>query len=68
MKETILNLVEQGKYLDARKEIINQNVVDTALLFEEINQQKLLIVFRILPKDLAADVLHTCQVNSRNTL
>ena len=39
MKETILNLVEQGKYLDARKEIINQNVVDTALLFEEINQQ-----------------------------
>lgn len=56
MKETILNLVEQGKYLDARKEIINQNVVDTALLFEEINQQKLLIVFRILPKDLAADV------------
>ena len=56
MKETILNLVEQGKYLDARKEIINQNVVDTALLFEEISQQKLLIVFRILPKDLAADV------------
>lgn len=56
MKETILNLVEQGKYLDARKEIINQKVVDTALLFEEINQQKLLIVFRILPKDLAADV------------
>ena len=56
MKEKILNLVEQGKYAEARKEIINLNVVDTAGLFEEIDQQKLLIIFRILPKDLSSDV------------
>ena len=56
MKEKILSLVEQGKYVDARKEIANLNVVDAAQLFEEIDQQKLLIIFRILPKDLASDV------------
>ncbi len=56
MKEKILSLVEQAKYVEARKEIISLNVVDTARLFEEINQQKLLILFRILPKDLSSDV------------
>ncbi|HZK27205.1 MAG TPA: magnesium transporter [Thermoclostridium sp.] len=56
MKEKILSFVEQGKYAEARKEIISQNVVDTAQLFEEIDQQRLLIIFRILPKDLSADV------------
>ena len=56
MKEKILSLVEQGKYAEARKEIISLNVVDTARLFEEIDQQKLLIIFRILPKDFSSDV------------
>lgn len=56
MNEKIVCLIEQGKYVEARNEIINMNVPDAARLFEEIDQQKLLIVFRILPKDLSADV------------
>lgn len=56
MKEKIISLVDQGKYVDARKEIVKLKVVDTAGLFEEIDQQKLLIIFRILPKDLSSEV------------
>ncbi|NMB44633.1 MAG: magnesium transporter, partial [Clostridiales bacterium] len=56
MKERIIDLIRQGKYEAARKEIVKMNVVDTAFLFEEISQEKLLIMFRILPKDLASDV------------
>lgn len=56
MKEKILDLVEQGKYIEARKEIIDINAVDIAKLFEEIEQKKLLILFRILPKDLSSEV------------
>lgn len=56
MKELILNLIEQGKYADAKNEIIKMNVVDIAQLFEELEQQKLLVVFRILPKETAAGV------------
>lgn len=56
MKELILNLIEQGKYAEVRKEIINMNVVDIALLFEELDPQKLLIIFRILPKEIASGV------------
>ena len=56
MYKEILNLIEQGKHVEARNEIMNMNAVDAAQLFEEIDQQKLLIIFRILPKDLASDV------------
>ena len=56
MKERIISLIGQGKYEEARNEILNMNEVDTARLFEEIAQEKLLIVFRILPKDLASDI------------
>ncbi|NLP13408.1 MAG: magnesium transporter [Clostridium sp.] len=56
MKEKILALIEQGKYADIRKEIIEMNVVDIAQLFEELDKQKLLVVFRILPKDIASGV------------
>jgi magnesium transporter len=56
MKEKIQRLIEQGKYADARKEMIGMNVVDIAQLFEETDQQKLIVMFRILPKDIAAGV------------
>jgi magnesium transporter len=56
MKEMIFALIEQGKYADARKEIIDMNVVDIAQLFEELDRQKLLVVFRILPKEIASGV------------
>jgi len=56
MSEMILELINQGKYNEAKKEIVTMNVVDIAQLFEEINRQKLLVMFRILPKEIAADV------------
>ena len=56
MREKIFGLVEQGKYIEARNEMTGLNVVDIAQLFEEIDQKNLLIIFRILPKDLSSDV------------
>ena len=41
MKNVILSLVKQGKYTEARKEIVNINTVDIAELFEDIEQIKL---------------------------
>lgn len=56
MKNMILNLVEQGKYVEARREIIIMNAVDIAQLFEEVEEKNLLIIFRLLPKDVASVV------------
>ena len=54
MREKIFELIEQGKYAQLKEEIISMNVVDIALLFEEIESHKILVVFRILPKEIAS--------------
>lgn len=56
MNKEILNLIEKGKYVEARKEIVSKNVVDIAHLFEEIEKNKILLIFRMLPKEIASDV------------
>jgi len=56
MKEELLTLIEQGKYANVRKEIVEMNEVDIAQFLEELDKQKLLVVFRILPKDIASGV------------
>jgi len=56
MKELILGLIENGNYSEARKKLMEMNEVDIAQLLEELDKQKLLIIFRILPKELAAGV------------
>ena len=56
MDKEIMELIEQGKLTQARNEIIKMNVVDIAHALEELEGDKLVIVFRLLPKEIAADV------------
>ena len=54
--QEILELILNNQLNAARSELIKQNPVDIAHFLEEIPLEKILIIFRILPKDLAADV------------
>ena len=56
MNNNILELIERGKFFDARNEIIKMNVVDIAQLLEQLDEDNALMVFRLLPKDIAAEV------------
>ncbi|HWQ78334.1 MAG TPA: magnesium transporter [Anaerovoracaceae bacterium] len=60
MIQTILELLETKKYSKARDEILKNNSVDVAEILEEIIEElgieKALILFRILPKDVSAEV------------
>lgn len=56
MKENILELVRGNKLAEARRELEDMNIVDIAQLFEEIDKTDMIKFFRILPKDIAADV------------
>ena len=49
-------LVEANKKNELRGALLMLNVVDIAEYMEELPSDKLLMVFRILPKDIAADV------------
>ncbi len=53
--EDVIQLIENDRYVDARKILINMNEVDIGLLFDEIPEDKMLRVFRMLPKNLAAE-------------
>jgi magnesium transporter len=56
MSELILELISQNKLSEARHELEDMNIVDIAQLFEEIEMHQMIKFFRILPKDIAADV------------
>ncbi|HCJ56496.1 MAG TPA: magnesium transporter [Clostridiaceae bacterium] len=56
MNETIMKLIEENRYKDVRNEITEMNIVDIAHLLMELDKKKLLILFRILPKEIAAGV------------
>jgi len=56
MIERIQELLEQKKYLAIREELIHMNEVDIAETLEEIDITNALILFRMLPKDVAVDV------------
>lgn len=56
MKKIIMNYIEQGRFSQVRDEIVKMNVVDIAHLLEDLEVEKLLLVFRLLPKEIAANV------------
>ena len=52
----LMQLVDNNKRNELRGALLMLNVVDIAEFMEELESEKLLMVFRILPKDIAADV------------
>lgn len=54
--EKIIELIEENKINEARKQLLDMEPVDIADLLEKLDSEKSLIIFRILPKDKAVDV------------
>lgn len=54
--ERINELIKKNQYMTLRNEIMELNYVDVAALLEELPTQEQIRVFRLLPKDIAADV------------
>lgn len=55
MNEKILELLEARKYSEIAAMVKDMNPADAAVMLEELPEQKMPIVFRLLPKELAAD-------------
>lgn len=56
MEKQILALIEEKKFQSLRQLLVEMNPADIALILEEAEEQDLPIVFRILPKELAAEL------------
>ena len=56
MEKEILTLIEKKQYGRLRSVLSEMNPTDLAFVFEEVQKRELPMVFRILPKELAAEV------------
>ena len=55
VEQTLLRLLEQKKYHSLRDILATMNPSDIAYLLEELDERRLPLVFRLLPKELAAE-------------
>ena len=61
-------LLEGGRHGELRGAMMMLNVVDIAQYMETLDREKLLLVFRILPKDISADVFSYMSAEQKQTL
>ncbi|RRD94306.1 magnesium transporter [Clostridiales bacterium COT073_COT-073] len=54
--DDVRQMIEKHQKAELRKLLLESNPVDVAELMDELTDKDLLLAFRILPKDLAADV------------
>ena len=55
MYEKIIELLQQKKYHELKSMLADMNEADIASVLSELPQELLPLVYRILPKELAAD-------------
>ncbi len=55
MENTLLKLLDEKKYSTLRDILITMNPSDIAAIFDELAEERLPLLFRLLPKELAAD-------------
>ena len=56
MQQEIIELIESKKFARLREMLVDINPADIASFLDEVELKELPVVFRILPKELAADV------------
>ena len=59
--EELLQLAKDKKYRQLKEALLELNEVDIALFFEELELDRVAIVFRMLPKELATEVFAELQ-------
>ncbi len=68
MDEKILELIEGKRYVRLREELSSLQPADLAPIFEEIPERERPVIFRILPKELAAEVFVEMESDMRRQL
>ena len=66
--QELLELLESKQYTRLRQFLGEMNEADIAVLMEELEEEALVKVYRILPKDLAADVFSYLEFDSQELI
>ena len=63
--EELRELLDTKQYTGLRQELMELNEADIAAIMEEMEEKEMLKIFRILPKDLAAEVFAYMEVENQ---
>lgn len=63
--EIVKELLETKQYTRLRQKMAEMNIADIAVILEELDEEDLLKIFRILPKNMAADVFSYLGVDNQ---
>ena len=63
--EALLELVRSKKFRTLRQVLSEMNEVDVAAFIEELDPEKTVVVFRMLPKELASDVFACLELDKQ---
>ncbi len=66
--EIIKELLETKQYTSLRQKIAEMNTADIAAALDEMEEDEVLKIFRILPKNLAADVFSYLEVDNQQKI
>ena len=68
MEKALLKMLEEKKYLTLREMLCTMNPSDVAGLFADIEESKIPLVFRLLPKELAAETFVEMEPDAQELL
>ena len=66
--DVIRELLETKQYTTLRQKVADMNTADVAAVMEEMEEEELLKIFRILPKSMAADVFSYLEVDNQQMI
>lgn len=68
LEQTISSLLENKRYSSVKDILVTLNAVDIAAIFGELSEDALPLLFRLLPKELAADAFVEMDATGRKVL
>ncbi|MBE6917693.1 MAG: magnesium transporter [Ruminococcaceae bacterium] len=68
MQKALLKMLEEKKYLTLRDLLVTMNPSDIAGLFEEVEEERIPLMFRLLPKELAAETFVEMDTDAQELL
>ena len=68
LEQTISSLLENKRYSSVKDILVTLNAVDIAAIFGELSEDALPLLFRLLPKELAADAFVEMDVDRQESL
>lgn len=64
----IIEFIKESKFNELKNELLNLNPADIAQIFEIVKKEEVILLFRLLPKDLAAEVFSYMDKNDQRRL